>query len=30
MQNMIFDEKIPFDAILDGFEQLEKEMNEKI
>ena len=27
MQNIIFGEKIPFDAILNGIEKLEKEMN---
>ena len=30
MQNMIFGEKIPFDTILDGIEQLEKEMNSNL
>jgi len=30
MQNMFFGKKIPFDTILDGIEQLEKEMNERI
>jgi len=27
MQNMIFGEKIPFEAILNGIEKLEKEIN---
>lgn len=30
MQNMIFGEKVPFDTILDGIEELEKEVNERI